>query len=78
MALSAAAPRRRRASAATVLLYAWCVLVLAFLSAPLAIVFPISFSSSAYLQFPPPGWSLRWYVAYFSDSAWIDATFPDR
>jgi len=55
-------------------LYAWCGLVFLFLMAPLVVVFPISFSSSAYLQFPPPGWSLRWYVAYVEDSAWIDAT----
>ena len=46
-----------------------------FLMLPLLIVvFPISFSSSPYLQFPPPGWSLRWYVAYFDDPVWIDAT----
>ena len=42
--------------------------------APLIVVFPISFSSSSYLQFPPPGWSLRWYEAYVNDPAWIDAT----
>ena len=57
--------RRRRVPLARPLVYAWCVLVLAFLSLPLAIVFPISFSSSSYLQFPPPGWSTRWYEAYF-------------
>jgi putative spermidine/putrescine transport system permease protein len=49
-----------------------CVLV--FLVLPLAIVFPISFSSSSSLQFPPPGWSLRWYVAYLDDPIWIEAT----
>jgi len=55
-------------------LYLWCGLVFFFLMAPLLIVFPLSFSSSPYLQFPPPGWSLRWYVAYIEDHAWIDAT----
>ncbi len=55
-------------------LYAICAAVFVFLMAPLLVVFPISFSSSAYLQFPPPGWSLRWYEAYVSDQAWIDAT----
>jgi putative spermidine/putrescine transport system permease protein len=49
-------------------------LVFCFLMLPLLIVFPISFSSSAYLRFPPPGWSLRWYQAYFDDPVWIDAT----
>ena len=49
-------------------------LVFLFLVLPLLIVFPISFSSSAYLRFPPPGWSLRWYQAYLDDPVWIDAT----
>jgi putative spermidine/putrescine transport system permease protein len=57
-----------------VALYVWCALVFAFLILPLLIVFPISFSSSSYLQFPPPGWSLRWYSAYVNDIAWINAT----
>jgi putative spermidine/putrescine transport system permease protein len=42
---------------------------------PLFIVFPISFSSASYLQFPPPGWSLRWYAAYVNDPVWLAATF---
>ena len=49
-------------------------LVFLFLMLPLLIVFPISFSSSAYLRFPPPGYSLRWYQAYVNDPVWIDAT----
>ena len=57
-----------------VVLGAWAALVLLFLMAPLVVIFPISFSASAYLQFPPPGWSLRWYQAYLNDSSWIDAT----
>lgn len=56
-------------------LYAWCALVFFFLMAPLVVVFPISLSSSAYLQFPPPGWSWRWFEAYFNDSTWMDATW---
>ena len=57
-----------------VALYMWCALVFIFLILPLCIVFPISFSSSSYLQFPPPGWSLRWYSAYVNDIAWVNAT----
>lgn len=52
--------------------YVWAVF--AFMVAPLFIVVPISFSSASYLQFPPPGLSLRWYEAYVRDPAWIDAT----
>jgi ABC-type spermidine/putrescine transport system permease subunit II len=57
-----------------VALYVWCALVFAFLMLPLFIVFPISFSASSYLQFPPPGWSLRWYIAYANDHVWVAAT----
>jgi mannopine transport system permease protein len=48
--------------------------ILAFLILPSVLVVPMSFSATAYLRFPPVGFSLRWYEAYFSDSAWIDAT----
>ncbi len=51
-----------------------CGMILIFLMLPLAIVFPVSFSSSSSLQFPPPGWSLRWYAAYLNDPIWIEAT----
>ena len=71
-------PRRRpgagRWSAWHFGLFAFTGLVLLFLMAPLVVVFPMSLSSSSYLQFPPPGWSLRWYEQYFTDSTWIDAT----
>lgn len=68
-------PRGRRpAQSLRLVLNVWTALVLAFLMAPLLIVVPLSFSSSPYLRFPPPGWSLRWYAAYLQDQAWIDAT----
>jgi len=69
------ARRVRRRNAWHYALYAWCALVFFFLMAPLVVVFPISLSSSSYLQFPPPGWSWRWYDAYFSDPTWMDATW---
>lgn len=56
------------------LLWAYSALVLAFLVLPLLIVVPISFSSAAYLQFPPPGLSLQWYGSYFRDPQWVEAT----
>jgi putative spermidine/putrescine transport system permease protein len=49
-------------------------MVFVFLMLPLLIVFPISFSSSGYMRFPPPGLSLRWYAAYLNDPVWIAAT----
>jgi putative spermidine/putrescine transport system permease protein len=57
-----------------VLLWAYAIAVFAFLVVPLLVVVPVSFSSGMYLQFPPPGFSLRWYEDYFGDPQWIDAT----
>jgi putative spermidine/putrescine transport system permease protein len=54
-----------------VLRSAVCVMVALYLVAPLAIVLIISFSSASFLQFPPPGVSLRWYANLFADPAWV-------
>jgi putative spermidine/putrescine transport system permease protein len=43
---------------------AWLGLLI--LTAPTIIVLLASFSSSATLQFPPPGFSLQWYLALFN------------
>ena len=55
-------------------LIAFCGLVYFFLMLPLIVVFPISLSSAAYMQFPPPGFSWQWYERYLDDPQWIDAT----
>jgi putative spermidine/putrescine transport system permease protein len=47
---------------------------LLFLSLPIFVVIPISFSSGRYLQFPPPGLSLMWYARYLGSERWIQAT----
>jgi putative spermidine/putrescine transport system permease protein len=49
------------------------ITVAVFLLAPLAVVVIISFSSAPFLQFPPPGFSLRWYDQLFSTPAWTNA-----
>jgi putative spermidine/putrescine transport system permease protein len=67
--------KRPRLQAFPVVFNLYCALVFAFLMLPLLVVFPLSFSSSSYLQFPPPGFSLRWYHSYLGDPSWIDATF---
>ena len=46
---------------------------LVFLTVPLLIVIPMSFSPARALTFPPPGFSLRWYQAFFGDPRWMDA-----
>jgi putative spermidine/putrescine transport system permease protein len=38
---------------------------LVFLTVPLVIVIPMSFSSAKSLTFPPPGLSLRWFLEFF-------------
>lgn len=55
-------------------LYVLAGLVILFLVLPSLLVIPLSFSDSRYLAFPPPGWSTRWYGAYFSAVEWRDAT----
>lgn len=40
---------------------------------PLVIVVMTSFSPSGNLQFPPEGFSLRWYAAFFSEVTWLRA-----
>ena len=50
-----------------------CVLASLYLIAPLVIVVIISFSAASFLQFPPPGLSLRWYQNLFNDPAWTDS-----
>ena len=55
------------------LLAAVGVLALVFLTVPIVIVIPMSFSSAKALTFPPPGFSLRWYEAFFGDPRWMEA-----
>jgi ABC-type spermidine/putrescine transport system permease subunit II len=49
--------------------------VLLFLCLPIAIVVPMSFSSASSLEFPPPGFSLRWYQSFFADPRWLEAMY---
>jgi putative spermidine/putrescine transport system permease protein len=43
-------------------LYGFCGLMLLFMAAPIAIVLLVSFSDAAFVYFPPPAYSLRWYA----------------
>ncbi len=49
-------------------------LVLLFLIAPSFLVVVMSFSDSAYLEFPPKALALRWYANYFQSPIWLRAT----
>ncbi len=48
-------------------------LIVAFLLAPLAIVFAESFTAGSYLTFPPQGLGLRWYRHVFGHADWMRA-----
>jgi putative spermidine/putrescine transport system permease protein len=48
--------------------------VICFLAVPSFFVVPISFSSSAFMEWPPVGFSLEWYRAYFASNLWMSAT----
>ncbi len=47
--------------------------VLVFLLAPVVIVVVVSFSSSDYLQFPPPALSFKWYRRFWSVAGWRES-----
>ena len=55
------------------LLAAIGIFALVFLTVPIVIVIPMSFSSAKALTFPPPGFSLRWYEALFGNPRWMEA-----
>lgn len=56
-------------------LYLTTALLLLFLVVPTLLVVPMSFSPTNLLTFPPRGLSLRWYVAFFTNPTWQDATW---
>jgi putative spermidine/putrescine transport system permease protein len=49
------------------------VAVLAFLLLPILVVVPLSFSSSSFLAYPLPGFSLKWYENLFTSAEWARA-----
>ncbi|WP_449282021.1 ABC transporter permease [Leucobacter sp.] len=52
---------------------ALALLLAAYLILPALAVIPMAFSSSMFLEFPPPGFSMRWVERFFSDPAWTAA-----
>ncbi|MCG1002825.1 MULTISPECIES: ABC transporter permease [Halobacterium] len=49
----------------------WTVLALMLL--PIAVVFVTSFQQADLLQFPPKGFSTKWYAQFFSSPRWLGA-----
>ncbi|MCG6116049.1 MAG: ABC transporter permease [Mesorhizobium sp.] len=57
------------------LLNAYVYAVLAFILLPILVILPMSLSESNYLTFPPEGFTLKWFQAYFGDARWMAATW---
>ncbi len=56
-------------------LWAYTIIMLVFLTAPLIVVFVLSFSSSSFVVFPPPGLSLRWWEKLANATDWHQSFF---
>jgi putative spermidine/putrescine transport system permease protein len=52
----------------------YATILIAFLMVPTLMVLPMAFTSSRFLEFPPPGFSLHWMEVYFGSSLWMTAT----
>lgn len=51
----------------------YCLIIYAFLLAPIAVVVIASFNAGAFLTFPPQGLSFRWYVVFFNNEVFMRA-----
>ncbi|QTF09225.1 ABC transporter permease [Brenneria izadpanahii] len=49
------------------------ILVLLFLALPIIVIFPLALSQTAYLSFPPSGFSLRWVEKVLTNPDWLDS-----
>ncbi|MBJ7555354.1 ABC transporter permease [Marinomonas spartinae] len=54
-------------------LYVTSGAIAAFLVLPIIFIVFLSFGSSQWLIFPPPAWTLKWYIQFFNNPEWIDA-----
>ena len=50
------------------------LLILAFLAVPAFFMVPVSFTTSGFIDWPPQGFSLKWYRAYLESPQWMAAT----
>lgn len=56
-------------------LWAYTIIVLMFLTTPLIVVVLLSFSSSPFVVFPPPGFSLQWWEKLADATDWHASFF---
>jgi putative spermidine/putrescine transport system permease protein len=50
------------------------LLVIAFLVLPAFFIVPVSFTTEAFIEWPPRGFTFRWYAVYLGSRQWIGAT----
>lgn len=48
-------------------------IALAYLALPLVVIIGVSVTTTAYLRFPPVGFTLKWYVQFLSDPSYLAA-----
>lgn len=56
------------------LLPVYAIVLTGFLMIPTLMVLPMAFTSSRFLEFPPPGFNLHWMGVYFGAPVWMSAT----
>ena len=57
------------------LLGAFAVLIVLWLILPTLVIVPMSFNEASSFNFPPKGFSTRWYENFFTDPNWMKALF---
>jgi mannopine transport system permease protein len=60
-------------NARTFVLNAYVYAILVFVLVPILIILPMAFSETAYLTFPPKGFTFDWFGRFFSDGLWMQA-----
>ena len=53
------------------LLGAFAVIIVIWLILPTLVILPMSFNDASSFNFPPKGFSTRWYENFFTDASWL-------
>ncbi len=67
-------PDRPHPSMSRAILWGAGLAIVGFLCLPSLFVIPVSFTSGTFIEFPPQGFSLRWYQTYLGSVGWVNAT----
>jgi ABC-type spermidine/putrescine transport system permease subunit I len=69
-----AAPDRPRRPWGRGVQWAVGLAIIAFLAVPAFFIVPVSFTTEAFIEWPPRGFTLKWYRIYLASPQWIGAT----